>query len=560
MNRRSFIKSTAALGAGALALRRRAWAYAQSPVNIRKFVTSLPGLGPSAKNEIGQYIPVAGKKTINFAGQLTDTYNLAVATYSENMHPDLPGKTDFLGYFDLATYDQKYLGGAIVATKGRPVLLNVANKTPNRALIPVDPTVMAGPNGLMVGDLPLNRIATHLHGGLTPWFSDGTPYQWYSPTGKTGPSFMNVPGTTPPPGTATYYYPNQQSARLGWYHDHAIGITRTNAYLGIAAPYIITDDFEAGLVSSGLLPDLVGIPLVIQDKGFVPTNIGKLDPTWKWGNPGDLWYPHIYEANDEANEKGRWDWGPLADVPAAGTMPLPSPACAIPEAFFDTILVNGGVYPKLSVPPKRVRFRLLNGSQARFFHLNLFAENALNPGEADLSKPGPAMYQFGTEGGFLPAIAIHNNRTTLAVDADYCQVPDGPFNLLLAPAERAELVIDFNGVRPGTSFILYNDAVSPFPCGDTRNDYFTGAPDQTAVGGAPTTKLGYGATRTLMKIHSRLRHKRQPEHGHLALADEHRTCGELRCKSACAALQRWKPRSTRAAAIQRRGGSHRHAQ
>jgi len=35
---------------------------------------------------------------------------------------------------------------------------------------------------------------------------------------------MNVPGTNPPVGTATYYYPMDQSARLLWYHDHAIGI------------------------------------------------------------------------------------------------------------------------------------------------------------------------------------------------------------------------------------------------------------------------------------------------------------------------------------------------
>jgi spore coat protein A len=53
----------------------------------------------------------------------------------------------------------------------------------------------------------------------------------------------------------------------------------------------------------------------------------------------------------------------------------------------------------------------------------------------------------------------------------------------------------------GSSFILYNDAPSPFPGGDSRNDYFTGDPDQTAIGGAPTTLLGHGAnTRTLMKI------------------------------------------------------------
>ena len=48
------------------------------------------------------------------------------------------------------------------------------------------PPIMAGPNGHMVGDLPVNRIVTHLHGGLTPWFSDGTPFQWYTRTGSTG--------------------------------------------------------------------------------------------------------------------------------------------------------------------------------------------------------------------------------------------------------------------------------------------------------------------------------------------------------------------------------------
>lgn len=222
----------------------RAWAFAQSPTNLRKFVTSLPGLGPSAKNEIGQYIPLATKHTVNFAGKATDLYNVAVAQFSELMHPDLPGKTDFFGYADLSTFDQKYLGGAIVAKRGTPTLLTVTNLMPGRHILPVDPTIMAGPNGLTVGDLPTNRIATHLHGGLTPWFSDGTPFQWFTPTGKHGTSFMNVPGFPALPGTGTYYYPNDQSARLVWYHDHAIGITRLNAYAGIASAYIITDDFE----------------------------------------------------------------------------------------------------------------------------------------------------------------------------------------------------------------------------------------------------------------------------------------------------------------------------
>ena len=88
------------------------------PTNLRKFVTSLPGLGPSAKSEIGQYIPLATKHSVNFAGKATDLYSVAVAQFNELMHPDLPGKTTFFGYADLATFDQKYLGGAIVAKRG----------------------------------------------------------------------------------------------------------------------------------------------------------------------------------------------------------------------------------------------------------------------------------------------------------------------------------------------------------------------------------------------------------------------------------------------------------
>jgi hypothetical protein len=87
-----------------------------------------------------------------------------------------------------------------VAKRGTPILLNVANQLPNKELIPIDRTLMACPNGQTVGSLPLNRIATHLHGGYTPWFSDGTPFQWFTPSGLKGASFMNVSGTNPPVG------------------------------------------------------------------------------------------------------------------------------------------------------------------------------------------------------------------------------------------------------------------------------------------------------------------------------------------------------------------------
>lgn len=519
--RRQFMKLAAAAGAGVAlhgSLLGRAWAFAQSPSNIRKFITTLPGLGTSGANNIGQYLPLPSKTTQMFAGVSTDIYKLGVKPFGERMHPDLSGPTHFWGYYDLAAGDQKYLGGVIVAKRGTPVLFNITNQLPNKALIPTDLTLAAGPNGLTVGDLPLNRISSHLHGGFTPWFSDGTPFQWFTPNGVHGPSFTPVPGTSPAAGTATFYYPMNQSARLLWYHDHAVGTTRINAYAGIASALVLVDDFEIGLVDSGLLPDLVGTPLVIQDKSFVAQNILEQDPTWQWGGPGDLWYPHVYEPTSAGgtgpnpscavNPKGRWDYGPClgAVLPGSSFYTLPTPASVVAEGFMDTILVNGGVYPSVTVPPRRVRFRILNAAQARFFHMNLYAESASTPGEADVSTPGPTMYQVGTEGGFLPKVAIHPNGIPCPLDlktdpSGQTANPDGPFNLLLAPAERADVVIDFNGVPAGATFILYGDAPAPFPGGDPRNDYFTGDPDQTAIGGAPTTMPGFGPnTRTLMKI------------------------------------------------------------
>ena len=313
---------------------------------------------------------------------------------------------------------------------------------------------------------------------------------------------MNVPGTNPSIGTQTNYYPNDQGARFVWYHDHAMGITRTNAYTGIASAFIITDLLESLLIKTGVLPDL-GIPLIIQEKTFFdPAS----DPNYpiSGANAGDLWYPWDYEK--DSLPTGRWAYGPNEGmIPPA--LPLPGASC-VPEFFADTTMVNGMPYPVLNVTDKRFRFRILNGSQARFWHLNLYVESATTRGEADTSKPGPAMFQIGTEGGFLPKVVKLPNGIPLPLDpADptgNSANPAGPFNLLLAPAERADVIIDFKGWA-GKSFILYSDSPSPFPMGDPRNDYFTGDPDHSATGdgtgGAPTTLAGFGPnTRTIMKI------------------------------------------------------------
>ena len=89
-----------------------------------------------------------------------------------------------------------------------------------------------------------------------PWPSDGGPLAWVTPNGNSGSSlmrdYMRLLNPALLPGRAEYYYPNQQSARLMWYHDHAHDITRLNAYAGIASAYVLRDSFEAGLRNFGL--------------------------------------------------------------------------------------------------------------------------------------------------------------------------------------------------------------------------------------------------------------------------------------------------------------------
>jgi FtsP/CotA-like multicopper oxidase with cupredoxin domain len=222
-----------------------------------------------------------------------------------------------------------YLGPTIVATKDRPVRIKFYNLLPTGSdgnlFIPTDTTVMGSgmgpladmtmetdPQNPMCGMEPKpaecyteNRATLHLHGGITPWISDGTPHQWITPANEATPypegvSVVPVPDMDdtgdPADGVMTFYYTNQQSARLMFYHDHAYGITRLNVYAGEAAPYIITDETEQALLNAGLIPGADStIPLVVQDKTFVPNvvQMAEEDETWdytRWGDAGDYGY------------------------------------------------------------------------------------------------------------------------------------------------------------------------------------------------------------------------------------------------------------------------------
>ena len=104
----------------------------------------------------------------------------------------------------------------------------------------------------------------------------------------------------------------------------------------------------------------------------------------------------------------------------------------VPEVFGNALLVNGKLFPYLNVEPRRYRFRVLNASNARFYNLS-FSDNAN-------SATGVAFHQIGTDQGLLPA-------------------PVPLTRLQIAPAERADLVVDFSEHR-GAEIILKNGAVT----------------------------------------------------------------------------------------------------
>ena len=524
----NLLKATALTGAGALLLSRRAWPFDQSPIGITKFSATLPGLGPSGANNYGNYIPVLSPDTKSFPG--TDFYHIVVKQYTQRLHPAIP-PTTFWGYADAETLDSRYLGGVVVAKRGTPVKLKVTNQMPPASILPVDPTLV-DPTMLAETGGRTDRIAVHLHGAKIFWPSDGGPFHWYSNPANGGfihgSSFINGPTKGPDVGSATYDHPSDQSARSLWYHDHAYALTRTNAYAGLATAYLVTDDAETLLVKTGLLPDLdgafpLGIPLIIQDKLFWD-GAGN-DPNYNLVVPagaskGSLWYPHVYEGPPLpsmtipplCDGTGRWE-----------TDGTPPPVSIVPEFFADTNLVNGAPYPTLPVDHRRYRFRILNGSQGRFYNLQMYVADASpdgitlkNSGELDnngnpllipTNASGPRIIQIGTEGGFLPVPVVLNNPATpigyklSGPTGDPTLFNVNRHNLLMAVAERADIIVDFRDVPGGSQVVLYNDAPAPFPGGDIRNDYYGGDANLQCIGGAPSTTPGYGPdTRIIMKF------------------------------------------------------------
>lgn len=507
ISRRKFLQLSALAGGATLLPmpvrwlgRGNAFAFYQSQP-LQKFLQPLRGVGPAG-------IPVAipdGSAGVGGAAH----YRLNVEQYADQLHPAL-NPTTLWGYNPqnalgvTGAPSQRHLGGIIVAQRGQPVQLTFTNKLPPRHILPVDVSAIfpdaANNFGRTGPNAGPNAISTHLHGGFVPWISDGGPMAWFTPDGAYGPSAMNggqniyqMLNPNLLPGQGEFFYPNDQSARLMWYHDHAHDITRLNAYAGIASAYIIRDAFEGNLRNMGL-PDFVErggyeIPLIIQDKIFVGPNIGALDPTWTGSkSPGSLWYPHLYERDRWKLQGNKSGTGGLTNL----TPPDPS---VIPEMFGDTMLANGTVYPEATVEGRRYRLRILNACQARFLNLQLYVDDAspdgitLNPATlAPTNAKGPDFLALGTEGGFLPKPVV------VPANVPFNPVTRGG-SLVTAPAERWDIIIDFSGFI-GKKIILYNDAPAPFPMGDPRNDYFPGAPKNPAI-----TNPGFGPnTRQIMRF------------------------------------------------------------
>jgi FtsP/CotA-like multicopper oxidase with cupredoxin domain len=249
-------------------------------------------------------------------------------------------------------------------------------------------------------------LVTHVHGLEVQSYYDGGPDEWFTYDGIHGPGYStNSTLVTTPGNEAVYYYPNQQQPTTLWYHDHALGMTRLNVMSGLAGYYLLRDPPATTTITTPTTANfdqyltqhfpygISEIPLAIQDRSFYAN--------------GELWFPTV------------------------GINPTIHPYW-MPEFFGNTIMVNGKVWPNLDVTQGWYRFRILDGSNARFYTLSF-----------DNKMPFTVI---GTEGGFLMA----------------------PFTtafMTMAPGERYDILVDFSAVPLGTKIIMTNTAKAPFPGG-----------------------------------------------------------------------------------------------
>jgi len=415
-----------------------------------------------------------------------DLYKIAVRQFTQRIlsppHPETPvwsyGSVDFPGTvaqggtFNYPAFTIEAGWNRKVSVDWRNELVDTnGNYLPH--LLPVDPTLHwanppGGKNGRdtrptftttpgpYTGPVP---IVTHVHGAHTTEDSDGYAEAWYLPNALNIPKGYAETGTFYDyfnkkymrkwnPGKASFSYPNDQRATTLWYHDHTLGMTRLNVYAGPAGFWLIRGGPDDVVLdnrdgSTAILPgpapsvgdDPLGsyseIPIVVQDRSF--------------NTDGSLFFPDTRAFFDEYP-------GPY--IPDSPVSPIWNP-----EFFGNMMVVNGFTWPYLEVEPRRYRFRLLNGCNSRFLILQF-------------AHPGVEVWQIGAEGGFLPSPIRLN-------DYPYPGSTGGGATVLLALAERADIIVDFSAAA-GTSFRLLNlGPDEPFGGGEIGTDFDPSDPDST---------------------------------------------------------------------------------
>jgi FtsP/CotA-like multicopper oxidase with cupredoxin domain len=281
-------------------------------------------------------------------------------------------------------------------------------------------------------------IVTHVHGAHTTEDSDGYAEAWYLPDANDTPPGYATTGTfydyfndkyghNWSPGTASFKYPNDQPAATLWYHDHTLGMTRANVYAGPAGfwlirggPYDLELDYVAPGVGDSPLGEYTDIPIAIQDRSF--------------DEDGSLFYPDN-RAFFEGLEPSQLQ---IPFIPEIACDELPSDVSPIwnPEFFGNMMVVNGFTWPYLEVEQRRYRFRFLNGCNSRFLVLKMTTNPRMN--NDDFNTPEGTFWQIGAEQGFLPE-------------------PVELTELLMAPAERVDVIVDFSQFEIDDEVILIND-------------------------------------------------------------------------------------------------------
>jgi spore coat protein A, manganese oxidase len=207
-----------------------------------------------------------------------------------------------------------------------------------------------------------NTSTTHLHGSHSLSDSDGGAFT----------SQIVAPGSF-----KDYVYANDDTfGHTLFYHDHFLDFTGRNLYMGLAGFYLQQDHFEHDLVAQGKLPGpAFDIGLLFQDRQFDADN------------------QLVYNTFDHDGFLG------------------------------DRFLVNGAIQPKFTVANRRYRFRLLNGSNARFY-------------------------------GF--ALSTGDSFTIIASEQSLLLHPVKVNKLIMGMAERYEIIVDFSKYPLGTKLFLLN--------------------------------------------------------------------------------------------------------